>query len=288
MNTRSARMLMLVLSLILPACTAVPGVAVSPSPDPSLQARATSLVSTQAAIATLEASLATDTSATAKASDRQTATQLAAKQQALARQASRTEAAQQAKISSTAQASSMGLFVRKLADEGYIDRPDGTYSSLADFDERWAQMDYYDSWPTGAAPADFVIRADVAWDSASSTANWWNSGCGFVFRYDRKGNHYLAYLALDGNVGYQRYLNGAYTVLGSGYYGKLDLTAGKATIALVVDGDRFTFFVNDREVHSRHDSALQTGELGYTLISGTNKGFGTSCQMTGVELWELE
>jgi hypothetical protein len=178
--------------------------------------------------------------------------------------------------------------VQQLAEAGVLENIEGRYYPLGDFDQSLAQLNYYQPFTTGRSPSDFVIRADAAWESASNTADWWNSGCGFVFRGTREGDHYMIYLGLDGYVYMLRVVDGNYAEMGSSYYGKVDLPAGEARLMLAVQGSQMAFFVNDVQVHQRNDSRLRSGILGYTLVSGTNKDFGTRCQMTNVELWELD
>ena len=62
---------------------------------------------------------------------------------------------------------------------------------------------------------------------------------------------------------------------------------GSAQFMLAVEGDRFTAYVNDQRVLTAHDGSLKTGLLNYTLLSGTNRDYGTLCEMTNVELWTL-
>jgi hypothetical protein len=45
--------------------------------------------------------------------------------------------------------------------------------------------------------------------------------------------------------------------------------------------------VNDQRVLTAHDGSLSSGLLNYTLLSGTNRDFGTRCTMHHVELWTL-
>lgn len=189
---------------------------------------------------------------------------------------------------STEMAASMYDQVVELASYGYLSSAGGTYHTLPTFDESWAQINWYQWWRTGYKPRDFVIRADASWDSASDKANWFNSGCGFVFRETGVQNHYLAFLGLDGNVQFMRSVRDVQRNLGYSYSEKLDVPKGNAQIMLVVEDDTFTFFVNGEKVHTRQDFSLTDGELGLTLLSGTNKGYGTRCRMTNIELWILK
>jgi hypothetical protein len=63
--------------------------------------------------------------------------------------------------------------------------------------------------------------------------------------------------------------------------------ADSANLMLVVQGNQIWFFVNGLMMLHREDSSLSAGNLGLTLLSGTNKGFGTTCDMRNIELWIL-
>ncbi|MBW8012791.1 MAG: hypothetical protein FVQ83_16355 [Chloroflexi bacterium] len=62
----------------------------------------------------------------------------------------------------------------------------------------------------------------------------------------------------------------------------------EASIMLVVDGINFSYFVDGELVRTRRDVFLDSGYLAFAISSGTNAGFGTSCELTNVELWEIE
>jgi hypothetical protein len=68
----------------------------------------------------------------------------------------------------------------------------------------------------------------------------------------------------------------------------LETPADGANLMLAVEGDKIHFFVNGLLMLSEKDKSFQEGNLAYTLNSGTNKGFGTRCQMDNVELWTLK
>jgi hypothetical protein len=225
-------------------------------------------------------------SATAKQAASETET--AATEQAAAEEATRAAAQQQAELEATEQAEPMYELVQELHADGHLSTTEGTFHRIPDFEESWAQINWYQWWPTGFKPADFVIQADASWDSASTTANWYTSGCGFVFREDGVPNHYLAYLGLDGYVYFTRTVKSDSSFLGRSYYGRVDTPSGEAHIMLVVEDNKFTFFVNGERVHTRTDQGLVSGNLALTLLSGINTDFGTRCTMTDIELWVIE
>jgi hypothetical protein len=98
----------------------------------------------------------------------------------------------------TQQAQAIVGIVQQLFDEGIISTKEGDYYRLDDFNESWAQLGYYQWWKTGYSAENFILSADIAWESASDKANWPEAGCGIVFSEDGESDHHLAYLSLDG------------------------------------------------------------------------------------------
>lgn len=193
----------------------------------------------------------------------------------------------QVDAAATVQAGGMVGELDKLKSKGLLQDTAGTYTRFEDFKENWAQIGWYQWWETGKSPANFVIRAHTEWESASKTADWFNSGCGFVFHEQDENNHYLVYLGLDGNVYLKGYVDSKFRELGKGYAGRIDHLKGSADVMLVVEGKNILYFVNGEKVLQRQNAELTDGKLALTLVSGTNKDFGTRCTMTNIELWEL-
>jgi hypothetical protein len=271
----------ILLAILMAACTSedvTPTPTTTPVPVTSTAISAYSI--TEIAV---EAKATTDAQATAafKATEAQ-ATQIA---EQWANQATATS---EALIEATSQAQPLFDQVADLQASGFLSATEGSYFALPDFDASWAQLNYYDWLLTGVAPSNFVLRADTEWESASATANWWNSGCGFAFRINARGDHYLVYLGLDGWVYLYRNFSDTVTKLGGWYYDEVQTPAGSAKIMFIVENDWITFFVNDRQVDRHQDGTFSSGLLGYVIVSGTNKDYGTRCRMTDVELWELE
>ena len=283
------------LVVVSTACSGTPTVAPSDTPDLTAQANETSAAATQRESearatdeqATKEAEQATK-EAEQSAATGQAATQVRLTQEAAAQEATLAAAVVQTITAATAQAQPMYDLIQQLYGDGYLSRTNGTYFNLPDFDKSWAQIGWYQWYYTDHSPKSFVIRADASWDSASSTANWWTSGCGFVFREDGVENYYLAYLGLDGRVYFRRTVNGRQASLGNVYYGRVGTPDGQAQIMLVVEDANITFFVNGDKVHARQDQGLTSGNLALTLLSGINTDFGTRCKMVNIGLWELK
>jgi hypothetical protein len=185
----------------------------------------------------------------------------------------------------TQQAQAFQNTLQELADEGIIPSTEGDYYPLDDFSESWAQLGYYQWWDTGYSAENFVLMSDVAWESASDTANWPEAGCGIVFSEDDENDHNLVYLSLDGYGDIIQIRSGDWNVLASEYYGKLDVPDGEAQFMLVVNENRITFYVNGERVAGAYDGSLDEGGIALTLLSGTNRDYGTRCTMTNNDLF---
>ena len=177
--------------------------------------------------------------------------------------------------------------IEMLYNEKVISTTEGEYYTLPDFNEEWAQLGWYQWYGTGYSPANFVLRADMAYETASTITDWPAAGCGFVFRLQDSDNNYAIFYTLDGYVYMWSYEEGRYWEKGRGYYGRPTIPAGNAEIMLVTEGDMTYFYVDGKQIFKKKDSVFLDGELFYSVQSGTNKDFGQRCNFTNVELWQL-
>jgi hypothetical protein len=193
-------------------------------------------------------------------------------------------------LAATQQVADMAARVERYVKDGSLPEGTGSFTALPDYDNSWAQVEYYTWAKTDYSPVNFVVEADLAWDSASSISNWDLSGCGFAFRVnDNTHEHYMIFLALDGNVRSYASYKGYLQPMGNGYYGKLDIPKGKAHVAVAMNGSNYTVYINDKLVkkYTGFANQLMTGNLAYTLVSGTNKDFGTRCIWSNAVMWEV-
>jgi hypothetical protein len=179
--------------------------------------------------------------------------------------------------------------IEQYAKDGYIPSTNGTYYSLPDYSDNWAQINYYRWYSTGYSPENFVIESDVEYASASDIANWFESGCGFVFHADENNQHYAVFIVMDGHAFSHAISDGKFIPMGDAYLGKLDIPTGKVHFVLVVNGKQYALFLNGKLVKKFEgiQGKLTKGDLAYSIISGTNTGSGTSCKFTNTGLWEV-
>jgi len=187
----------------------------------------------------------------------------------------------------TQQAQGMQAIIQQLFDEGVVSSVDGEYYRLKDFNQATAKLGYFTYWKVdvNSSPQDFVISTNVAWESASDTANWQDSGCGIVFSLDDVKNFHLAWLSLDGFAQLYQVNKGNWKRLSSQKTAKLSIPNGDAKIMVTSYDKKLNFYVNGNRISNAYDGSLNPGELALTVLSGTNKDFGTRCKMTDIDLW---
>lgn len=257
------------------------------------EADAHSATSTAEAQATLDSeaeAAATSTAiAEATAAAQATGTQLAVDRSvtATARVHSRATSTAEAIAQATVDAQPMYDIVAKLNADGFLKTTQGEWTRLDfTFDWAWAQISWYQWLPTFLTMQNFVLRTDASWDSGSDTPN--NSGCGFVFRLDEKGNHYMTFLSMTGSAIVGESKNEGWRTIRESTVSGLTFPKGSAEITLAVEDEWITMLVNGEKVLRDPSLAKREGELALTVISGTNKGFGTSCTMENIDIWFLK
>ncbi len=191
--------------------------------------------------------------------------------------------------SSTIQASTMQRSVQNLILKGILTSNQGTFASLPNFDQSLASNNSGKVLTSDFAPNNFVLRANTFWDAASTGTNWFASGCGIAFHMTNDSKDYYAIrLTLDGHADLLSYTNGVMSDVYKTFYGYLSTPSGGAQIMLVVNNGWITYFVNEKQALRIQANAHPFGQLGTALYSGTNQGFGVRCQMTNIELWQLQ
>jgi len=100
-------------------------------------------------------------------------------------------------LAATQQYEDFFSLVQKYYDAGQITTTEGEYLELDDYQEGSALKLSYAWTETGVSAKNFIVRADFEWSSTINTTNL--SGCGFIYRIQPNGDHYLIVLdAFDG------------------------------------------------------------------------------------------
>jgi len=114
-------------------------------------------------------------------------------------------------------------------------------------------------------------------------------GCGFVFRIKDSDNHLLVLLDVDGTSELGQMTPDGYDYLtyGNPKPGSTE-KEGSADFVVVAEGGRISAFVNGERAFREAVARTNAGDMGYTILSGTNKDYGTYCWFTNTRVWELK
>lgn len=176
----------------------------------------------------------------------------------------------------------------KIAADSKMTLSKGRLYTVDDFEENWAQRNWYRWWWFDYNLADFVIMTHIDWESAPSDKTAYG-GCGFVFRIKDESNHLLVLLSVFGTAGLGQMTPSGFEYLA--WDRKLDINTereGSADFVVVVEKEIITAYVNGEQSFRKLVARTNSGDIGYTIISGTNADFGTNCKFTNTRIWELE
>jgi hypothetical protein len=191
-------------------------------------------------------------------------------------------------LAATERAQELNAEVQAYFNKGYLATTDGIFRELEDFSDDWAQLGYYNWLPLRDSARDFFLSAHFKWDSAFKNSNI--SGCGFIFGLQPNDDHYAVFLdrlkvfflITDHTLGFSKPVS---PTRGTGIV-KFDYPA-EADFTLIVKG-AYAYVLVDGEVVGEYtlaQSRAAKGGIGLTVLSGTNKDYGTHCEMTNLHLW---
>jgi len=185
--------------------------------------------------------------------------------------------------------------IQKYVDNGYLSSANGKLYPLTDNTREMAQKNFLDYNLSGYDQdviTDFAVWADLDWTSAAPVNFPEFSGCGFGFRM--QPSNFDAYTAMVTNDSVL--VTWCFQALkGCGRVGK---TRGKGTVKLgnpakvhfelIVNKGQAYALVNDEFVAEYtlfKDRLTDPGYFAYSIISGTNKDYGTRCTISNGKLW---
>jgi alpha-amylase/alpha-mannosidase (GH57 family) len=174
-------------------------------------------------------------------------------------------------------------------DLGYLATTNGRFVEYEDFKEEWAQLGWYQWWTLDEKARNFYVSAHFKWSSAYRSADI--SGCGFAFAIQDNEEHYAVFLDRSKvyfvETGYYYEPIGPTRGTGRVNFGNPFDSPVEADFTLIVKG-AYAYVLVDGEVvgeYTLSESRAVRGNLGLTLLSGTNKDFGTRCEMTNLHIW---
>lgn len=197
-------------------------------------------------------------------------------------------------LAATQRVEDFSALVQKYYDAGQLSSTDGEYVELDDYQDQLANKLSYQWTETGVTAKNFVVRADLEWSNAINTAN--TSGCGFVYRSQSNGDHYLIILdAINGIKLASSTDRGTYS-MGSPQNGdqkNSDFGPGpyEANFTLIVNDLQSYVYVDDiyyGEYKLLDYRITESGSLANAILSAASEGYGTRCKMTKVRAWVID
>jgi hypothetical protein len=179
--------------------------------------------------------------------------------------------------------------VERFKEAGHIPTTKGKYIELPEYHKEWAQRQWSTrEWYYDYEPESFVFTAHAKWSTAGPTSE--TSGCGIAFATQDDGRGYGIFLD-KARIFFAYYDLKYYYELGKTRgSGRLDFgNPAEAKFSLAVHDYKAYVYVDDvfiGEYSLSKDKPLQ-GYFGYGLISGTNKDYGTRCDITEPRLWQI-
>lgn len=191
-------------------------------------------------------------------------------------------------IAATARMDELQAEAQRFFDLGYLDSTEGRFREFDDFSFEWAQLGFYRRFLLGTSVRNFYISAHFAWESAYQNADI--SGCGIAFASQEDGEHYAVFLDrarvlfVDADNRY----NGSRLIGPTRGHGRVQFSLpAEADFTLIVN-DAYAYVLVDGDVvgeYTLSQSRRLHGDIGLTVLSGTNKDYGTRCEMTNIHAW---
>jgi len=181
--------------------------------------------------------------------------------------------------------------LEQIKNDGHISTTDGNTVELEPFTAEMAQIGWLRYWPIESVDpinSDFVFRAKFNWSSAATNPE--SSGCGFVFGIQGNGDYYAVYLTNDNIAFFLKRGSKLYRVgktSGSGVY-DFDNPAEAEFAIAVHDQKAYVLVDGVPTLYTLSVDQTTNGYIGNSVLSGTNKDYGTRCETTDAILWTPE
>ena len=191
-------------------------------------------------------------------------------------------------VAATARFDAFYTTLEDFKEKGYVTTTEGEAVDLPPFKEEWAQLGWFRLWPSEIEISDFVFSAHFAWSTAHPTPEL--SGCGFGFGLQENGDYYVVFLDKSRVLFGMKRGSNVYNVGKTRGVGRFDYgNPAEADFVLAVKGQSAYVFVDgEMSEYTLSMDQPSAGQFGFTLLSGTNKDYGTRCEMTDIIIWTPE
>jgi hypothetical protein len=162
-----------------------------------------------------------------------------------------------------------------------------SYQPIDQISMELAERTTLQRYPLFITPKEFFVISDVDYSHETKNINKSTAGCGYVFYDNEKtGQIYYTLFTLDNYARLTQVRNHYWDGIAHIKNDSLNLESpnGKAQILLMLLGDRAVFAVNGKIVIDQTVEWQSEGYFGFSLLSGTNKDYGTRCIFKNTEI----
>jgi hypothetical protein len=188
-------------------------------------------------------------------------------------------------VAATQQIEDFNATLKSYMDQGYIASMDGEIAQYDDFNQDWAQIGWYQWLPLQDTKTDFVFKGRISWSAASDTPEI--SGCGIVFGLQENRDHYGVFIDKSRILFLMGRGSKVYNVGKTSGSGRLNFgNPAEADLIIAVKGQTAYVSVDgDVTQYTLSEDQTTKGKFALSVLSGTNKDYGTNCKMTDLLLW---
>lgn len=131
-------------------------------------------------------------------------------------------------------------------------------------------------------PEEFLIISKVKWEHTSPKITASSASCGFMFRNNDKDKSYFSVISADGNtrlinIKEDHWLGVAHKKVRSQSF---NAQSDEVEFLMAVLPYRFVLAIDGEIIIDQNIEWDSTGYFGYSLISGTNRDYGTRCNFS--------
>jgi hypothetical protein len=188
-------------------------------------------------------------------------------------------------LAATEQADEFYTLLETFKEKGYLTTTEGEITTLAPFEEEWAQIGWFQWWEYDVTTAaEFLFKARFNWVSATSSPD--PSGCGVIFGLQESGDYYSVFLD-NRRIFFYMFRKTLYSVGKTSGKGttSFDNPAESDFVLAVSNKKAYVSVDGDVTVYTLSEDQTTAGNFALSLLSGTNKDYGTRCTATDMVVW---
>jgi len=174
--------------------------------------------------------------------------------------------------------------IQDMKDKNWFKADSWEYEDAGSFEQTWYDTKTIDRWGTGIDGGDVVIYGEASWRFIGTAKEGEQSGCGFSYGEGDLDHWHASFLTMDGVVHTYRKRGGEFIEMkGGNYYGKL---SDPTKIVVVVENKMLSVFINGVEAVRFRDPYLGSGEVSFSVKTGSPSGF--TCKIENAAVWRLQ